>query len=99
MNEYQFTSQFMEIRPDNFTYEGLKALFEYFEQYEEDTGTEIEFDPIAVCCEYSEYKNLAEFQQDYSEDYESVEQIEEQTIIFPVLDSLDNECPFIIACF
>jgi hypothetical protein len=30
-----------------FSYEGTKALFEYFEQYEQDTGEEMEFDPVA----------------------------------------------------
>jgi hypothetical protein len=29
-------------------------MFTYFEQYEEDVGTEIDFDPIGICCEYVE---------------------------------------------
>jgi hypothetical protein len=28
-----------------FSYEGAKALFEYFEQYEQDCDIEMEFDP------------------------------------------------------
>ena len=40
---------------DNFSYEALQLLFENFQEYEDDTGEEIELDPIAICCEYSEY--------------------------------------------
>jgi predicted ArsR family transcriptional regulator len=41
-------------REDNFTYEGLGLLFDYFEQLEDDLGEEIELDVIAICCEFSE---------------------------------------------
>lgn len=41
-------------RMEQFSYEGAKALFEYLEQYEEDTGEELELDVIALCCEYTE---------------------------------------------
>jgi hypothetical protein len=41
-------------RTENFSYDGLEILFDYFEQLEEDTGEEIEFDVIAICCEYAE---------------------------------------------
>mgnify|MGYP003427596265 FL=1 len=40
-------------RYDQFGYDALKVLFEYLEQYEEDAGTELELDVIALCCEYS----------------------------------------------
>ena len=49
-----FRFQMNQIRPDNFSYEGQGVLFDYFEQYENDTGEQIEFDPIAFCCEYAE---------------------------------------------
>lgn len=42
------------LRPTNFSREALRMMFEYFEQYEQDIGTEIDFDPIAICCEYVE---------------------------------------------
>lgn len=54
INSYEFHRAFESMRPDNFTYEGREALFEYLEQYEEDTGEEIELDVIALCCFYSE---------------------------------------------
>ncbi len=51
---YQFRDAFQSVRPDNFSYEGLGVLFESLEQLGEDTGTEVELDVIALCCEFSE---------------------------------------------
>lgn len=61
---YQFRNEFESIRPDNFTYEGLTVLFDYLEQYEEDTGEPLELDVIALCCDYSEM-TATEFATDY----------------------------------
>jgi hypothetical protein len=47
-------------RYDNFDYDGLKALFEYLEQYEEDCGEEIELDVIAICCDYSQHDSAVD---------------------------------------
>jgi hypothetical protein len=77
----------MECRPDNFSYPGLLALWEYFEEYEDSTGEEIELDVIAICCEYSEYKDLKEFQAAYGEEYETREDIEEQMTFIPIDDN------------
>ena len=38
----------------NFSYEGKRVLFDYLENLEQETGEEIEFDPIGFCCEFSE---------------------------------------------
>lgn len=54
VNEYDFRRAFEASRPDNFSYEGLGLLFEYFEQLEDDMGEEIELDVIAICCEWAE---------------------------------------------
>ena len=41
----------------SWSYDGAYALIEYLEQLEEDTGTEIEFDAVAIRCDYSEYES------------------------------------------
>ena len=41
-------------RNDNFSYEGLGLLFDWFEQYEADIGEEMELDVIAICCDFYE---------------------------------------------
>ena len=48
-----FIRGFEEIRPDNFSYEGLEMLFSHLESMESDEH-EIEYDVIAFCCDYSE---------------------------------------------
>jgi len=56
ISAYDFERAFSDMgRQGQFTYEGKRALFEHLEQYEEDTGEEIELDVIALCCEYSEH--------------------------------------------
>ena len=94
VTENQFIDRFRKIRPTNFTYEGLQALFEYLEQYEDDTGEEIELDVIGLCCEFSQYDNLKEFQDDYGKDYECIEDVENETMVVPV-----DEESFIIRQF
>lgn len=32
-----------------------RTMAEYLEQYEEDAGVDLEFDPVAIRCEYSPY--------------------------------------------
>lgn len=41
-------------RMDQFTYEGLEVLFDYLEEYEDASDSEIELDVIALCCDYAE---------------------------------------------
>ena len=87
INKYQFIDWFKSSdNYDNFSYEGLEALFDYLEEFEQDTGTELEFDPVAFACEYSEYDNLAEFQEDYSEDYQTIGDIESDTTVIMIDD-------------
>lgn len=72
---------------NNFSYEGLAALFEYLEQYEEDTGEEMEFDMVALCCEYSEYKDIEEIKEQYS-NVEDIEDLEMETVVIPFDDGI-----------
>ena len=74
-------------RRENFSYEGLRAIFDYLEQYEEGAETEIELDPIAICCEYSEYESIEDFQSEYSDEYKTIEDIQEVTTVIPIDDN------------
>lgn len=50
-----FTNAFRNSdRADQFSYEAQTILFDYFEALEDDTGEQIEFDMIAICCEWAE---------------------------------------------
>jgi len=94
IGEQRFIDKFCQLRPNQFTYEGLSALFKHIEQYEEDCDTETEFDVIGLCCDYCEYDSLKEFQDEYGKEYETIEDVENETIVIPI-----NEESFIIAVF
>ena len=65
---YDFERAFADYnRKENFSYEGLRLLFEYFEEYEESTGEEIELDVISICCDYSE-ESTSDIARNYSID-------------------------------
>ena len=72
-----------DSRKDQFSYQGLTAIYDYLIDYEDGTGEEIELDVIAICCEYMEYKSISEYNQDH--DYcESISQIQELTTVIPI---------------
>lgn len=52
--QYQFIDMMQTARPDNFTVSGLRVLFDYLDQLSDDCGTDLEFDAIAIACDYSE---------------------------------------------
>jgi hypothetical protein len=55
VDRYTFSNEFSRMgRSENFTYEAREALFDYLEDYEEQTGEELELDVIALCCEYQQ---------------------------------------------
>jgi hypothetical protein len=73
-------------RGEQFSYEGLQALFEWLEDLEDCEGKERELDVIGLCCDFTEYENLKEFQDDYGKDYICMEDIENETEVIPVDD-------------
>lgn len=85
----QFQDAFKNMGRDNqFSRAGLRALFEYLEQYEQDTGEEIELDVIALCCDYSEI-DVKDIKQetgcddlDELRDSTTVIEVDDETIIY-----------------
>ncbi len=75
-----FCDAFSDTYKENFTYAGKRALFDYLEEYEESTGEEIELDIVALCCEYTEYEDVAECYDDYNDDRESNELSNEEML-------------------
>ena len=90
INEYDFIDAFKKMgRKGNFSNNGLVALYEYLEMLEDDTGQPIELDVIALCCEFTEYDNLEEFQADYGREFSNIDKrfkysIEDNTTIIPI---------------
>lgn len=66
------------IGRDNFTYDGAKALMEYLEELASDIGEPIEYDPIGLCCEYTEYEDFNAIKEEYPH-FNRIEDIEDST--------------------
>ena len=55
VNFYDFERAFADHgRSEQFTYEGLRIIFNALEELDESSGTESELDVIAICCDIYE---------------------------------------------
>ena len=82
VNLYQFEQAFNDMdRGNQFTRKGLIALFDYLTELEDDCDTEVELDVIALCCDFNEYENLKEFQDNYGTEYQTIDDIEHSTSV------------------
>jgi hypothetical protein len=84
LHEAQFVSEFIKHRPEDFSYDGLKVLFQYLDDLSEDCGENIEFDPVSFCCEFSEY-DVEEFNNDYDCELSSFDELDETGISHHIL--------------
>ena len=81
VDESMFVSMFDEWnRSENFSIAGRRALFDWFNQFEE----EIELDIIAICCDFREYEDMEEFRADYGDGYPTLEDVENETSVIPI---------------
>lgn len=55
------------------SYRGAHALIEYLEEYEETCGAEIEFDRVALRCEWREYTGIFDAAEDCGWEWEGGE--------------------------
>ena len=87
INEFTFRDAFLanDQYKNNFSYDGLTVLYDYFSELEESTGEHIEFDLVAICCEYSEMTH-AEIKLNYNIEEELLEYLQENTQVIEVDD-------------
>ena len=89
VTEWDFIQEFAssDTYKNNFSIVGLKALYNFLTELEEDTDTEIEFDIVAICCDFTEYEDFEELKNTYSNlNLETLEDFEDYTTII----ELDN---------
>ena len=66
INSYDFIDAFRAHgRKDQFSYDGLLALFEYLEEMEDGMGEDMELDVIALCCDFSEFSSAKEAAEEH----------------------------------
>tara|TARA_R100000656_G_scaffold20885_1_gene18611 strand:+ start:1040 stop:1369 length:330 start_codon:yes stop_codon:yes gene_type:complete len=94
ITEQEFINTIVDLRPENFTTSGLRTLFNYFEELEQDIGEELNFDPIAICCEFAEYDSFDDLVSDYfgeagvcpieTDEDVDIGYFEDRTIVIPI---------------
>ena len=82
VTEHSFIDAFWksELRKDQFSYEALKELFEYYDDLGDDGN--IGFDMIGICCEWSEYDSRKEMEEAYKMPFKA---LEDNTTVLRVL--------------
>ena len=80
---YDFRRAFTDYnRTNNFSYEGLDALFEWLDELSADTDTPYELDVIGLCCEFTEYSDFSEIYDNYSNtNIENIEDLRDYTTV------------------
>ena len=81
----EFREEFNKMGRDNqFSYEGMEELFNYLEYFEEENEEVYELDVIELCTNFAEYNTLEEFNEDYGEDYEDIDDLACDVILIRV---------------
>jgi len=83
ITEGYFIDQIVGDECNTMSIVGAKALLEHLEQYEDEWGIEIEFDRVAIRCEWTEYTNIEEVLKEY-DSINTFEELAEHTIVIEV---------------
>jgi hypothetical protein len=66
VTSYHFIESFRICgRESQFSRAARFALFDHLESFEHDSGTELELDPIGICCEWVEYPSALDAAKDF----------------------------------
>ena len=78
VNKSQFIDNLLADDYASWTYEDAGALFDYYEQFSDDTGEDVELDRVALRCEWTRADSIDEVIENY-DDIESLEDLEDRT--------------------
>ena len=71
VTESMFHDAFVRMgRKDQFSYEGRAALYGYLADLADDTGEPFELDVIGLCCDFTEYESIEEYNAEYETDFD-----------------------------
>lgn len=71
---------------------------EHLEQLEEDCGMDIEFDRVALRCDWHEYRSAIEAAEDYGWEWEGAEDVDEDEKEVAALDWLEQQTTVVQVC-
>jgi len=71
-------------RQEQFSQVGIVALFEHLEELSEGMGEDIQIDVVALCCDYSEYDDIDDYNEQNGTDYASWDEAcEDDVLVVP----------------
>ena len=78
VNKSQFIDNLLADDYASWTYEDAEALFDYYEQFSDDMGEDVELDRVALRCEWTRADSIDEVIEDY-DDINSLEDLQDRT--------------------
>ena len=78
VNKSQFIDNLLADDYASWTYEDAGALFDYYEQFSDDMGEDVELDRVALRCEWTRADSIDEVIEEY-DDINSLEDLQDQT--------------------
>jgi len=84
VNSTDFHTAFNTMRPEQFSYDALEAMFTFISDLSDDLGEPFEMDVIGLCCDFTEYTTLAEALSDYG--LADLEELQDNTMVLELAD-------------
>tara|TARA_B100001964_G_scaffold9058_1_gene9667 strand:+ start:114 stop:413 length:300 start_codon:yes stop_codon:yes gene_type:complete len=83
ITESQFVDEIVGDEYNSMSYEGARALYEYLEEMEDNGGEEMSFCKADIRCQYTEYENIEEVQEDYN-DIKTLADLKDRTVVIEI---------------
>lgn len=78
LTKYDIAHELLQDENAMWTRAGAFALAEHLDQYEEETGEEMELDVVAIRCDFSQYSSLEDWAGDYGLNEDSLDDAHEE---------------------
>jgi hypothetical protein len=80
LTTYQIANRLLKDSNACWTRPGAFALAEYLQSIEDDTGEQMEFDVVAIRCDWSEYPSAVDAHNDITSGHDLTEEEEETAL-------------------
>jgi len=86
LDSWQAANMLMADDNANWTRDQAFAIVDYLENLEDELNETIEFDAVGIRCDFSAYNSIKEFNNDWSKEYASVDELAENCITYSCAD-------------
>ena len=85
------------ILKDKFSYDGLQVLYEHFTLMDDECSPDSEagslFEPTVIAQQWSEYETLEQYNDEYGSEYETLEDLQYDTMALPYVKTWLSSSP------